>query len=87
MAEAGDKRAGRLIKLTSRPAKFLSTIQVAIALAGLLGSALAADNFAAPLTDALIAAGVGPPQGNTNTICVIVITLILSLTSASYSAN
>lgn len=34
LAEAGDKRAGRLIKLTSRPAKFLSTIQVAITLAG-----------------------------------------------------
>lgn len=78
LAEAGDKRAGRLIKLTSRPAKFLSTIQVAITLAGLLGSAFAADNFAAPLTDALIAAGIGIPRGSLNTICVIVITLILS---------
>ncbi len=78
LAEAGDKRAGRLIKLTSRPAKFLSTIQVAITLAGLLGSAFAADNFAAPLTDALIAAGIGIPRGTLNTICVIVITLILS---------
>ena len=39
MAEAGDKRAIRLDRLTSQPARFLATIQVAITLSGFLGSA------------------------------------------------
>ena len=45
MAEQGDKRAKRLFRLTSEPARFLATIQVAITLSGFLGSAFAADNF------------------------------------------
>ena len=51
MAEDGNKKAKRLIKLTNNSSKFLSTIQVAITLAGLLGSAFAADSFAEPLTN------------------------------------
>ena len=34
MAESGDKRAKKLVNLTSQPSKFLSTIQVAITLSG-----------------------------------------------------
>ena len=34
MAENGDKRAVRLARLTSQPARFLATIQVAITLSG-----------------------------------------------------
>ena len=49
MADGGDKRAGRLYKLTREPARFLATIQVAITLSGFLGSAFAADNFSDPL--------------------------------------
>ena len=44
------KKARRLQKLTKDSSRFLSTIQVAITLAGFLGSAFAADSFAAPLT-------------------------------------
>ncbi|MBQ4040196.1 MAG: DUF21 domain-containing protein, partial [Oscillospiraceae bacterium] len=44
MAEEGDKRAKKLVKLTEQPTKFLSTIQVAITLAGFMGSAFAAEN-------------------------------------------
>lgn len=44
----GDKRAVKLSALTEQPARFLATIQVAITLAGLLGSAFAAENFAGP---------------------------------------
>ena len=40
MAEKGDVRAARLVKLTSQPARFLATIQVAITLSGFLGSGL-----------------------------------------------
>ncbi|MCP1110084.1 putative hemolysin [Lachnospiraceae bacterium PF1-21] len=78
MSEKGDKRAQRLFALTEQPAKFLATIQVAITLAGLLGSAFAADSFAGPLADGLIGLGVGIPRSVLNTIAVVVITLVLS---------
>ena len=54
LAEEGDTRAKRLLKLTQEPAKFLATIQVAITLSGFLGSAFAADNFSGPLVDWLV---------------------------------
>ena len=73
-----DKRVKRLKKLTEQPARFLATIQVAITLASLLQSAFAADNFAEPLAAALLNAGVPLSQGALETICIIVITLILS---------
>lgn len=78
LAEKGDKRAARLNKLTAQPARFLSTIQVAITLAGLLGSAFAAENFAEPLVNALLRAGVPVSRGVLNSICVVLITLILA---------
>lgn len=78
MITEGDKRAIRLGRLTSQPAKFLATIQVAITLSGFLGSAFAADNFSDPLVDALVNWGVSIPRGTLNSIAVVVITLILS---------
>ncbi len=39
LASEGDKRAIKLARLTSQPARFLATIQVAITLSGFLGSA------------------------------------------------
>lgn len=78
MAEEGDRRAKRLMNLTEQPAKFLATIQVAITLAGLLQSAFAAENFAEPLAEALIRLGVSLPAGVLESVCIIVITLILS---------
>lgn len=74
----GDKRAKRLQKLTNQTARFLSTIQVAITLAGFLGSAFAAENFSGPIVDALIGAGVTIPEKTLDTFAVIVITLVLS---------
>ena len=58
MAAEGDKRAIRLARLTSQPARFLATIQVAITLSGFLGSAFAAENFSGVLVDWLIGLGV-----------------------------
>ena len=78
MAAAGDKRAIRLAHLTSQPARFLATIQVAITLAGFLGSAFAADNFSASLTGFLVSLGIGIPASTLQTISVVIITLILS---------
>lgn len=78
MAENGDKRAVRLAKLTSQPSRFLATIQVAITLAGFLGSAFAADSFSDPIVDWLINLGIGIPRATLNAAAVIFITLILS---------
>lgn len=78
LAEQGDKRAVRLSKLTSQPARFLATIQVAITLAGFLGSAFAADNFSDLLTKNLSGLGLPIAKSTLNTISVIIITIILS---------
>ena len=53
MAEDGDKKAKKILKLTENPSYFLSTIQIAITLAGFLTSAAAAENFSGPLADIL----------------------------------
>jgi len=53
MAEDGDKKARKILKLTENPSYFLSTIQIAITLAGFLTSAAAAENFSGPLADTL----------------------------------
>lgn len=78
MAKEGDARARRLVALTEQPTKFLSTIQVAITLAGLLGSAFAAENFAGALAAAIQGTGVGISAAVLETFAVFVITLILA---------
>lgn len=78
LADNGNKKALRLKKLTSQPAKFLATIQVAITLSGFLGSAFAADNFSEMLVTWLTGVGVGLPLETLKTISVVIITLILS---------
>lgn len=81
LSEEGNKKAKRLMVLTSNSSKFLSTIQVAITLAGLLGSAYAADNFAAPLVQLLISLGITLSAETLKTICVFLITILLSFFS------
>lgn len=78
LAEQGNKRAKRLVKLTSKPADFLATIQVAITLSGFLGSAFAADNFSDYLVDWILKTGIGISRSTLDTVSVIVITIILS---------
>lgn len=78
MAAENDKRAIRLVKLTSQPARFLATIQVAITLSGFLGSAFAAENFSDGLVKWLLNLGVPIPEKTLDTIAVVFITLILS---------
>lgn len=78
MAYEGDARALRLQKLTSKPARFLATIQVAITLSGFLGSAFAAQNFSEHLVRLLVNLGVTIPESTLTTISVLVITIILS---------
>ena len=79
LAAKGNKKAVRLARLTSTPAKFLATIQVAITLSGFLGSAFAADNFAEPLVGLLMRLRIPEDmRAAVNSVTVIIITLILS---------
>ena len=79
-AAEGDKKANKMLKMIAAPTRFLSTIQIGITLAGFLGSAFAADNFAERLSN-IISTAFNVPAENAeliNTAAVIVITLILS---------
>ena len=78
LEEQGDKKAKRINKLKSQPAKFLATIQVAITLSGFLGSAFAADNFSGVIVDGLMSMGLAVPKETLETISVVAITIILS---------
>ena len=80
LADEGDKKAAKIIAMLKSPEKFLSTIQVSITLAGFLGSAFAADNFAG-----LLSRWVYHDLGFTvmgeetlDTLAIIIVTLILS---------
>lgn len=79
-AEDGDKKAVKMLKMIEEPTGFLSTIQIGITLAGFLGSAFAADNFAERLSAfAVRTFNMSESRiGIVNTVSVIVITLILS---------
>lgn len=78
MAQEGNKKAIKLAKLTSKPARFLATIQVAITLSGFLGSAFAADNFSDRLVALIMKTGINIPEKTLDSVVVILITLILS---------
>lgn len=80
MAEDGDKTAKRLLKLAETPTGFLSTIQIAITLAGFLNSAFAADNFAGLIVGWLYddLQWQAIPRATLNTLAVIFVTIILS---------
>ncbi|HBJ18781.1 MAG TPA: HlyC/CorC family transporter [Clostridiales bacterium] len=80
LVDEGNKNAKKLQSLTKVPTKFLSTIQVAITLAGFLGSAFAADNFAGLIVDAFRGTAFFDAVGEDaiRTVSVILITLLLS---------
>ena len=79
-AEDGDRKAVKMLKMIEEPTRFLSTIQIGITLAGFLGSAFAADNFAERLSDfAIRVFGISEAKsGVVNSVSVVVITIILS---------
>ena len=79
LAEDGNKKAVKMLKI-EEPTQFLSTIQIGITLAGFLGSAFAADNFAEVLS-AAISKAFNLSADNTkiiNTVAVVLVTFILS---------
>lgn len=80
LADDGNKKAVKMLKIIEEPTQFLSTIQIGITLAGFLGSAFAADNFAEVLSTA-ISKAFNLSADNTkiiNTVAVVLVTLILS---------
>lgn len=80
LAEDGNNKAVKMLKIIEEPTQFLSTIQIGITLAGFLGSAFAADNFAEVLS-AAISKAFNLSADNTkiiNTVAVVLVTLILS---------
>ncbi|SBW09822.1 conserved membrane hypothetical protein [uncultured Eubacteriales bacterium] len=79
-AEEGDKKAIKLLKVVESPTRFLSTIQIGITLAGFLGSAFAAGNFATRLSGwAAERFALSPAAlGVVDTLAVVIITIVLS---------
>ncbi len=81
MAEEGNKKAKKIIKLTENSAAFLSTIQIGVTLAGFLTSASASqtfvDRFGAVLADWLGTFGKNN-AGLINGISLVVVTVIMS---------
>lgn len=80
LEEEGDKTATKLLKMVEEPSGFLSTIQVAITLAGYLGSAFAAENFSGSLSN-WIYYSLGFQSlslAALNTLSIVIITIILS---------
>ena len=72
LAEDGDRKARRVLKLLEQSDDFLATIQVAITFAGFLSSAQAATSFAVAFADYL------PNFAGAPTVATLVVTLILS---------
>lgn len=80
LADDGNKKAIKMLKIIEEPTKFLSTIQIGITLAGFLGSAFAADNFAEGLSNSIVTTfNLSADKAKIiNTVAVVVITLVLS---------
>ncbi len=79
-AQEGNKKAKKLLKLTSNPSNFLSTIQIGVTLAGFLSSASASQSFVDMLSDGLEKLSVLTkiPAGVIDGFSLVVITLITS---------
>ena len=79
-AEEGNKKARMISKLLDEPNNFLTTIQVAITLSGLLSSAIAADTYADPAAE-FLAKYIPIDADIIHGITVLVLTLLLSYVS------
>ena len=73
-AEEGNKKAALVLELLKEPSRFLSTIQIVITLAGFFNSASAATGISKRLEAVLVNLHIP----NSDTISVVIITLILS---------
>lgn len=76
MAEEGNKKAKRILKLTKDSSRFLATIQVGVTLAGFLTSAAAAQTFAGKLAGLFSFLPI--PYDVLSGISTVLVTLVLS---------
>lgn len=76
MAEDGNKKAKKVLKLTENSSRFLSTIQIGVTLSGFLTSASASQSFASKLADhmAFLPFSHSAVEG----VATVIITVILS---------
>ena len=81
LAEDGSINAKHLLKLVEEPSRFLSTIQVAITLAGFLSSAFAAESFAGYLDKLLVKLPIPNTESMMHPLSIVLITLLLSYIS------
>ena len=82
MADEGNKKAKKILKLTENPSNLLSSIQIGITLAGFLTSASAAENFATPVADFLSGLfNLTTTPGWMETVSLVVVTIIISFFS------
>jgi putative hemolysin len=82
LAEKG-KRGARVARLMSDPNRFLAAVQVGVTLAGFLSAAFGAARLAEPVSGGLVAAGL--PQGPSDTIALVLVTLLISYFSLVFS--
>ena len=80
LAEEGDKKAKKVLKLTEDVTGFLSTIQIGVTLAGFLASASAAATFAEPLAEWAAVVIFKMPQASEflNTVSMVLVTILIS---------
>jgi len=78
LADEGNRKAKKVITLLDEPSEFLAVIQTGITLAGFLASAFAAHNFSGMMANLIKFMGINLPQKLTNSISVLIVTLILA---------
>jgi len=81
MADDGNQKAKRVLKLTSNPSNFLSSIQIGVTLAGFLTSASAAENFSEPLAAVFLGWFPSLPVSLLEGIALVLVTLVISFFS------
>jgi putative hemolysin len=78
LANAGNRKARRILNLTNQPAKFIATVQVGITLVGYLASAFAANAFSQRVIYLFVSMGVPLPHATMSIISLIIIAMMLT---------
>ncbi len=80
LAEEGNKKAKKIMKLTADSSNFLATIQIGVTLAGFLTSASASQSLAEPLADWFIGTfpNLASQAAMIESVSVILITILMS---------
>ncbi len=80
LAEAGNKKAAKILELIREPSHFLSTIQIGVTLAGFLTSASAASSFSEPLAAQLLGwfPALGGAADVVNGAAMVLVTVMIS---------